>query len=55
MFKWAEAMSKFTDPLVGVKMNFEVRNLVFTPGIYNDKPVMETRGLLETVKFGHLD
>jgi len=53
--KWAEACSKNPEGLNGIRMRFEIRNLVFEPGIYNDKPVLDSRGILETVKFGHID
>lgn len=53
--KWAETLSKVTEPLKGIRLRVEIRNLAYTAGIHNDKPVLNSRGILETVKFGHID
>lgn len=53
--KWAEAMKQFKDPFAGIRVTFVVRNLKFTPGLYEGKPVLSSRGVLEAITIGHLD
>ena len=53
--KWAESMKKFKDPFAGIRVGFVIRNLKFTPGLYEGKPVLDSRGVLETISIGHLD
>ena len=53
--KWAEYTAPIEKPFRGVRMKFKIRNLKFTAGIHEGKPVLNSRGVLETVTFGHLD
>lgn len=53
--KWAESMLKITDPMTGIRLRFAVKNLKFTPDIYEGKPVLRSRGVLETITVGHID
>jgi len=53
--KWAEYTAPIDKPFRGVRMKFKIRNLKFSPGIHEGKPVLNSRGVLETVTFGHLD
>ncbi|OZC34600.1 hypothetical protein B9Q17_10055 [Marinobacter vinifirmus] len=53
--KWAESMKQFKDPFSGIRVTFVIRNLKFTPGIYEGKPVLSSRGVLEAITIGHLD
>jgi len=48
-------MKQFKDPFAGIRMTFVIRNLKFTPGIYEGKPVLNSRGVLEAITIGHLD
>ena len=52
--KWAEYVEPIKEPFRGVRMKFQIRNLKFMAGIYEGKPVLNSRGILETVTFGHL-
>jgi len=53
--KWAESMLQYDAPFVGIRVRFVVRNLKFTPGLYEGKPVLNSRGILETITLGQLD
>lgn len=53
--KWAEEVAGVEDLFKGVRMTFRIRNLKFTAGIYEGKPVLNSRGILEMVTFGHLN
>ena len=53
--KWARAMKPLKEPYAGIRMTFTIRNLKFSLGEYDDKPVINSRGVLETITFGHLD
>lgn len=52
--KWAESMKQFTDSFIGIKVTFVIRNLKFTPGIYEGRAVLNSRGVLETISIGYL-
>ena len=53
--KWAEAMKQLKDPFAGIRVGFVIRNLKFIPAIYEGKPVLNSRGVLEAITIGHLD
>jgi hypothetical protein len=53
--KWAEAMLPFKSAYAGIRVNCVIRNLKFTAGLYEGKPVLDSRGVLECITFGHLD
>lgn len=53
--KWAEQMMQFKELFTGIRVNFVIRNLKFTPGIYEGKPVLNSRGILEVIEIGHID
>lgn len=38
-----------------IRVNVQIRNLRFQPGIHEGKPVLNSRGILETITFGILD
>lgn len=53
--KWAETMIEFNATLSGLKIRFVIRNLKFSAGMYENKPVLNSRGILEEFTIGHLD
>jgi hypothetical protein len=53
--KWAAKMAQLKNPLVGIRCRFVVKNLKFVPELYEGKPVLKSRGILEQVSFGHID
>lgn len=52
--KWVQGLLRSNDSYDGVIMRFTIRNLKFTPDIYEGKPVLKSRGVLEAVSIGHL-
>ena len=52
---WAETMMKFEDPFNGIRVTFVIRNLKFTAGLHEGKPVQNSKGILESISIGHLD
>lgn len=53
--KWAESMKQLNNPFGGIRVSFVIRNLKFVPAIFEGKPVLNSRGILEAVSIGHLD
>jgi len=59
--RWAEVMhakgcfSEGSDSLARVRCRFKIRNLRFQPGIHEGKPVLNSRGVLETIEFGWIE
>lgn len=53
--KWVESMIGVQNPMKGVRLRFVIRNLRFIPGIHEGKPVLNNRGILETISVGHID
>lgn len=53
--KWAASFSQAKNPFAGIRCRFVVRNLKFVPELYEGKPVLKSRGVLEQVTFGHID
>lgn len=53
--KWAEFSEQIKEPFRGVRMKFQIRNLKFMASIHEGKPVLNSRGILETVTFGHIN
>lgn len=52
--KWVQGLLRSNDSYDGVRMRFTIRNLRFTADIYDGKPVLRSRGILESVAIGHL-
>ena len=52
--KWAETLPELEDPFHGVRCILTIRNLKFYLGTHHDEPVVRSRGVLETITFGHL-
>ena len=48
-------MKLLKEPYAGVRMTLTIRNLKFCLGEYDGNPVINSRGVLETITFGHLD
>lgn len=53
--KWAEAFGQIGNKASGVRVTFKIRNLKFSAKLKDDKPMLESRGIIETITFGHLD
>lgn len=53
--KWVESVINLKDPLPGIKVSMAIRNLKFIPEIYDSKPVLKTRGILEKITIGYLN
>lgn len=55
MKKWAESMIGVGSMLSGIRVNLTIRNLKFTPGLYEGKPILNSKGVLEVMQIGHID
>lgn len=53
--KWAESMKPHKEAITGIRMNFVIRNRKGVAEIYEGKPILKTKGVLEVVTIGHLD
>lgn len=42
-------MKQFKDPFAGIRVSFIIQHFKFTPGLYEDKPVLDSRGVLEVI------
>ena len=52
---WAKAMYPCKKNLEGIRFQFTIRNLKFMPDLYEGKPVLKSRGVLEVLTVGHVD
>lgn len=52
--KWLAGLAGIENPLKGIRMRMEFRNLKFLPKLHDGKAYVDSRGILETVQFGHL-
>lgn len=53
--KWISSIMDVKSSMNGVRVQFHIRNLKFSPGIHEGKPVMNSKGVLEKVVIGQLD
>ena len=53
--KWAQTYGGLDRSCAGVRLSFVIRNLQYLARIKDGKPVLDTRGTIETITFGHLD
>jgi len=52
--KWLSGLVDIDNPLKGIRVSMEIRNLKFLPKLHDGKAYVDTRGILETVKFGYI-
>ena len=52
--KWLATMAGVEDPLKGIRLRMEFRNLKFLPKLHEGKAYVDSRGILETVQIGRL-
>ena len=52
--KWLSNMVGSENPLKGVRLTMEFRNLKFLPKLHDGKAYVDSRGILETIKIGKL-
>lgn len=52
--KWLSGLAGVEDPLKGVRLRMEFRNLKFLPKLHEGKAYVDSRGILETVQIGRL-
>jgi len=52
---WAAAVQGSSAAIAKIRCHFKIRNLQFVPDIHEGNPVLNSRGVLETVQFGFLE
>ena len=53
--KLGETLSCRPDFFKGIIMDMEIKNYRSSPSIYNDKPVVDRKGVLESLKIGFIE
>lgn len=53
--RWAEAMHASNADISRLRCRFKIRNLRFISDIYEGQPVLNSKGILETIEIGYLE
>lgn len=53
--KWCSHIVSTDSTPTKMRLRFTIKNLRFFPEIYNEKPVLRSKGTLETIEIGHID
>jgi len=52
---WAEQMVSAQADLSRLRCRMQIRNFIAVPDLHEGKPVLDTRGVLETIQFGFIE